>query len=106
MKKRVSVTPPNSKEMLHRRTLATWCVLAVGVLLSTSSFGMDLRQAYEAANANDATIRASRSGAEATKERLPQAKAQLLPNVSLNAARNYNDLTSKTTNILGASHLN
>lgn len=102
MKKRVSVTPPNSKEMLHRRTPVTWCVLAVGVLLSTSSFGMDLRQAYEAANANDATIRASRSGAEATKERLPQAKAQLLPNVSLNAARNYNDLTSKTTNILGA----
>ena len=62
---------------------------------------MDLRQAYEAAYANDANIRASRAGAEATRERLPQAKAQRLPNVSLSAVRNYNDLTSKTQDFRG-----
>lgn len=62
---------------------------------------MDLRQAYEAAQANDAQIRAARSGAEASRERLPQARAQLLPNVSLSAERNHNDLTSKGRNFAG-----
>jgi outer membrane protein/protease secretion system outer membrane protein len=62
---------------------------------------MDLRQAYEAAYANDASIRASRAGAQANRERLPQAEAQRLPNVAFSAGRNYNDLTSKTRNFLG-----
>lgn len=62
---------------------------------------MDLRQAYEAAYANDASIRASRAGAQANRERLPQAEAQRLPNLAFSAGRNYNDLTSKTRNFLG-----
>jgi len=62
---------------------------------------MDLRQAYEAALENDASIRASRAAAEAGRERLPQARSQLLPNVSFNAGRNYNDLTSQGRNVLG-----
>lgn len=73
--------------------------LAAG--LAASAWGMDLRQAYEAALENDASIRASRAAAEAGRERLPQARSQLLPNVSFNAGRNYNDLTSQGRNVLG-----
>lgn len=81
-------------------------LVAAGVALVVGGIGlpadaMDLRQAYDAAYANDASIRASRAGAQASRERLPQAKAQRLPNVSLNAGRNYNDLTSKTRSFLG-----
>lgn len=79
--------------------------IMVGVALATglaaSAWGMDLRQAYEAALENDASVRAARAAAAAGRERLPQARAQLLPNVSFNAGRNYNDLTSEGRNILG-----
>lgn len=71
------------------------------VLIPLSASALDLRQAYEAASDNDATIRAARAGAEATRERLPQARAQWRPNISLNAGRNYNDLTSEGRNVLG-----
>ena len=77
------------------------CVLrAFGVLLSAAAvlpvWALDFDQAYRAASENDATIRAARSAADAGRERLPQARAQQLPNVSLSAGRTHNDLTSKT----------
>lgn len=77
--------------------------LAAGIFAAFPQAGwsMDLRQAYEAAQANDAQIRASRAGAEATRERLPQAKAQLLPNVGVSMGRNYNDLTTTGRGLLG-----
>ena len=82
------------------------CVLrAFGVLLSAAAvlpvWALDFDQAYRAASENDATIRAARSAADAGRERLPQARAQQLPNVSLSAGRTHNDLTSKTQNMLG-----
>ena len=65
--------------------------ILVGVALAAglvaSAWSMDLRQAYEAALENDASIRAARAAAEAGRERLPQARSQLLPNVSFNAGR-------------------
>lgn len=64
-------------------------------------WSLDLRQAYEAAQQNDAMIRAARAQADASREYLPQARAQRRPNVSFSAGRNYNDLTSKTQNFLG-----
>ena len=81
------------------RGVVVGAALAAG--LAASAWGMDLRQAYEAALENDASIRASRAAAEAGRERLPQARSQLLPNVSFNAGRNYNDLTSEGRNVLG-----
>ena len=75
-----------------------WLGLAAAAL---PAWSMDLRQAYEAAYLNDATIRASRAGAEASRERLPQAQAQRLPNVNFSATRNYNDLLSKTKDFRG-----
>ena len=71
-------------------------LLAIGFTAAMPASAIDLRQAYDAAFANDATIRASRAAATATRERLPQARAQQLPQISLNAGRNYNDLVSTT----------
>ena len=68
---------------------------------ATSSWSMDLLQAYEAAKINDATIRASRAAAEAGRERLPQARSQLLPNLSASMGKNRNQLTSGVPNSLG-----
>jgi len=62
---------------------------------------MDLKQVYEAALAQDANIRASRAAADSGRERLPQARAGLMPQVSATVGRNNNDLNSTAPNILG-----
>ncbi len=62
---------------------------------------LDLKQVYEAALAQDATIRASRAAADSGRERLPQARAGLLPQVSASAGRTHNNLDSTSPNILG-----
>jgi outer membrane protein/protease secretion system outer membrane protein len=76
-------------------------LIGLGLLAAAPAWSMDLKQAYEAAVVNDANIRASRAGAEASRERLPQAQAQRLPNVTFSASRNYNDLESKSRDSLG-----
>lgn len=82
--------------------LAGACAVLWGMaLVVPSAHAMDLRQAYDAAYVNDASIRASRALAEGERERLPQANAQRLPNVSLSAGRTHNDLTSKSKNFFG-----
>lgn len=81
-------------------------VLACSAISAPSAWALDLREAYEAAIANDAQVRASRAGAQAVRERIPQARSQLLPNVALNVGRNYNDLTSTGANQLGQSVTN
>lgn len=87
---------------LRRMTrLAGACAALAGLAVALPAWSLDLRQAYEAAYENDAIIRASRAGAQASRERLPQALAQQLPNVALSAGRNYNDLTSQGRNTLG-----
>ena len=63
---------------------------------------MDLKQVYQAALEQDATIRASRAAADSGRERLPQARAGLLPQVSASAGRNNNNLDTTAPNILGS----
>lgn len=93
--------------MVSRKThLTSWCAkglwgVALWGALNPLAWGLDFRQAYEAAFENDATIRASRASAESSRERLPQARAQLRPNVSLSVGRNFNDLTTHGHNFLG-----
>ncbi|MDD2545159.1 MAG: TolC family outer membrane protein [Burkholderiaceae bacterium] len=86
---------------LRRVLWASAVMSAIGAAFPQTASALDLRQAYDAAYQNDAQIRASRAGAESSRERLPQAKSQLLPNVSFSAGRNYNDLTSHGRNVLG-----
>ena len=87
-----------------KRNMTSWagaCAVVTGMVVAPYAHALDLRQAYEAAYVNDAAIRASRAVAQGERELLPQAKAQHLPNVSLSASRNHNNLTSKTQNVLG-----
>ncbi|HWP13477.1 MAG TPA: TolC family outer membrane protein [Ramlibacter sp.] len=90
---------------MNHRVAAAWLPrLALTALLAGAalpSWPLDLSQAYQAALEQDATIRAARAGAEARRERLPQARAQLLPNVSANVTRNKNDLDQTTLNLFG-----
>jgi outer membrane protein/protease secretion system outer membrane protein len=62
---------------------------------------MSLLDAYKVALEQDSTIRAARAALEVGRERLPQAKSQLLPTVSANISRNNNNLTTTSTNLLG-----
>jgi outer membrane protein/protease secretion system outer membrane protein len=62
---------------------------------------MNLKQVYEAALEQDATIRASRAATDAGRERLPQARAGLLPQISASAGRSNNNLDTTAPNLLG-----
>ena len=78
-------------------------LLLSSLLLSFSStvLSMDLLQAYQAAQQQDATILAARAAAQAGRERLPQARSQFLPNVAMSVGRNQNNLVNTTPNSLG-----
>ena len=78
--------------------------LALGGLLcglSLPAWSLDLLQAYEAARQQDATLLAARAAALAGQERLPQARALLLPNLSVNVTRNNNRLDSTSVDFFG-----
>ena len=78
--------------------------LIAGVILASSissASAIDLLQAYNAAQANDATVLAARAAAQAGRERIPQARSQLMPNVVINVSATQNQLSSTTTNFLG-----
>ncbi|WP_137896134.1 TolC family outer membrane protein [Ramlibacter sp. 2FC] len=72
-------------------------------LFAAPAWSLDLMQAYEAALAQDANIRASRAAAKAGREQLPQAQAQLRPNISANLTRSKNwlDRTEPQLSIFG-----
>lgn len=78
--------------------------LAAALLCSavwTPAWSLDLLQAYEAAMAQDASILATRAATDARRERIPQARSQLMPNLTASVARNKNSLESTTANFLG-----
>ena len=80
------------------------CAIALaGLVLGawSQTTAMDLRQVYQAALEQDSSIRASRALADATRERLPQARAGLLPQISASVGRNHNNLDSTSPNLLG-----
>jgi len=82
--------------------MALVCALSILALASSAQTTMmDLKQVYEAALAQDANIRASRAAADSGRERLPQARAGLMPQVSASVGRSNNDLNSTAPNILG-----
>ena len=92
-------TPSNSK---NRQAPFKWLAVSSALLgLSMAAHSMDLLQAFEAAQQQDATIRAARATAAAEHERVPQAKSQLLPSVNASVSRMTNRLTSTTPNFLG-----
>lgn len=85
---------------MKRTPLAALLSLAL-VSFGSSAWSMDLLQAYELAQTQDAALQAARSAAAAGRERLPQARSQFLPNVSANLSYSKNDLSSTTPDFLG-----
>ncbi len=64
---------------------------ALAVLVAGGAYGEDLLQVYREAQKSDPALAAARSQWEATQERVPQARAALLPNVGLVGTANLND---------------
>lgn len=87
---------PWRQALRHALVAVVWGGATLG-----SVHAMDLMSAYRLALENDATVRAARAAADAQRERLPQAQAQLRPNIALSASRSRNDLTRTQTNFLG-----
>ena len=73
-----------------------WLLFAL--LPSAPLWAADLLQIYNEARINDATYAAAQATLEAGRERMPQARAGLLPTLSLsaNSLWNNNDLSLPT----------
>lgn len=88
--------------------LLTACAVAAAWSVPAGAQVLDLARAYRLASENDANIRASRAATEARAERVPQARSQLLPNLSANASTFRNSLVSTVPGFGGVpivSHL-
>jgi outer membrane protein len=64
--------------------------LLAASLAAAPAAAEDLMQVYREAQRNDPALAAARANWEATQERVPQARAGLLPNVSLSVSANAN----------------
>ena len=95
----MTLTPLRHRHMA-KKTLALITALLCASL-GTPAWSLDLSQAYLAAMQEDATLRAARAANASRSERIPQTRAQLLPNLSVSASRNRNALASTTPNFLG-----
>jgi len=82
----------------HPFRIATLAACLVAALATPQALGEDLLQVYREAQKSDPALAAARAGWEATQERVPQARAGLLPNVALAGAANVNnvDVTVRT----------
>lgn len=92
--------------LLFRRPRVRTLALALGFALAVpagKAQGMSMAQAYRQAIEHDAGLRAARAGLESSRERLPQARAQLLPQAQASWSRNHNDLTTTPTSVAGAA---
>ncbi len=74
---------------ISRRIAAV--VAFAGLLGAGAAQGDDLLQVYRAAQKSDPALAAARASWEATQERVPQARAALLPNVALAGEANVNN---------------
>jgi outer membrane protein/protease secretion system outer membrane protein len=88
-------------QQLFVKTSLVCALVSAAVATWAQAPVMDLKQVYQAALEQDATIRASRATADSGRERLPQARAGLLPQISASAGRNNNNLDTTAPNILG-----
>ena len=77
---------------LHLLRSATLAACLVAALAAPPAIGEDLLQVYREAQKSDPSLAAARAGWEATQERVPQARAGLLPNVALSGAANINNV--------------
>ena len=78
-------------------------LLMAGLVLVSSPplHAIDLLQSYQLAMASEPTYQAARATAAASREALPQAMAQLLPNVQASGTQSRADTTQSSPNALG-----
>lgn len=81
----------------------TAALLVAYTVLYAPAWSLNLSQAYEAALLEDASIRATRAATDSRRERIPQARSQLLPNLSANVSRNRNSLERSAPDFRGES---
>lgn len=87
--------------MLKTTFVCSLCLSLLTFNAFAQSEVINLKQVYEAALQKDASIKASRAAAESGREKLPQARAGLLPQITASAGRNNNNLDTTAPNILG-----
>jgi TolC family type I secretion outer membrane protein len=75
-------------------------VLGIGLALAGAANAFDLMDAYRLALTNDANFQASRASADAAREALPQARAGLLPQISISASRSRNNTEQTSQSVL------
>jgi outer membrane protein len=80
---------PESRPMIRSSSLIA-ATFVFSIAAAAPARAEDLLQIYREAQQNDPTLAAARANWEATQERVPQARAGLLPNVSLSASTNAN----------------
>jgi outer membrane protein len=76
------------------RVVMIACALGA-TCVAMPAFGEDLIQIYREAQQNDPTLAAARAAWAATQERVPQARAGLLPNINATGSANLNDFHEK-----------
>ena len=92
----------HAKHHTHKPTVSKWLVAGSALFgLCLPAQAMDLLQVYLAAKTQDATLLAAKATAAAESERLPQARAQMLPNISVSLSSTKNQLESTTPNFFG-----
>jgi outer membrane protein len=90
------------------RSTSAGILLALPLLLPTRAAGEDLLQVYREAQRYDAAYAAARHAADATRERLPQGRALLLPTLNLtgNASRSRIEVESREPLLLPSTSRN
>jgi outer membrane protein len=69
----------------------------IGILFATSAAADDLLQLYREARQKDSTLASAKAAWQATQEKIPQAQAGLLPNVSVAGSPTYTVVDSSAT---------
>ena len=94
--------------MIARKNISLRRLGRLGVVAAALAFSfaapasaLDLVQSYRLALQQDARYQAARAEADAGREALPQARAQLLPNISGNLSRSKNFTDRDSKNMLG-----
>ncbi len=86
---------------LRRTWPAALLVAMVTAFAAPPAGALDLLQGFHLALRQDAAYQASRAQTEASREAVPQAFAQLLPNVSMSLARSRNSTDRDSQNAFG-----
>ncbi|MEP7329722.1 MAG: TolC family outer membrane protein [Betaproteobacteria bacterium] len=76
----------------HPLRRALLAASVASVLWAGAASGEDLLQVYREAQKSDPALASARANWEATQERVPQARAGLLPNVALSGSANVNNI--------------